>query len=170
MTDSRRIEAAFLLPVAFDKVQFGRWWTGALDEGLINHGDCLTPVQVWLDPAQLRREPQPFNAWRPRGNQVARTVPSITEAPNEWPLALGSLLGFRSFEGLMLQLHTRANEEDLHFLAFDARLFDEKREWVDPATRDRLLHLVSRALAKPIEPEQLLDHPAEPRIATARWA
>ena len=82
-TDARRIASAFLLPVALDKAQFGSWVTVALDEGLINHGDCLTPVEVWLDRAQLRREPQPFNAWRPRGALQPVMVPTPVEADDD---------------------------------------------------------------------------------------
>jgi hypothetical protein len=139
--------------VALGKQQLGNWWTAALEEGLLNHGDCLSPVEILMDPAQLRREPQPFNAWRPRGTLTPRTVPSETEIPDEVPLELGAILGFRQIEGLMLQLHSRFGDEDVTFLAFDARLFDEQREWRDPIARDRLLHLVSRALARAVEPD-----------------
>ena len=147
-TESRRIESAYLLPVALSKSQFGEWYTAALDEWVVKHGECMTPVELWLDRAQLRREPQPFNAWRPRGELQRVSIPA--EEIVEWSLSPGAILGFRNVEGLMLEVRTRVGEEELHFLAFDARLFDEKRDWLSTDTRDRLLKLVSQALlAKP---------------------
>ena len=45
-TDLRRIESAYLVPVALSKTQLGYWWTAALEEGLLHHGECLTPVEL----------------------------------------------------------------------------------------------------------------------------
>ena len=147
MTDAgARMESAYLLPAALSKAQFGAWWTAALDEGLMNRGECVWPVELWLDPAQLRREPQPFNAWRPRGELTRFPIPPEDGAQPDWKMTPGSILGFREIDGLILQLDTKLNDEELRFLAFDARCFDEQLEWKSLATRDRLLHLVSRAL------------------------
>ena len=146
-----RVEKAYLLPAPLSKAQFGAWFTAALDEGLVNRGECVWQVQLWLDFAQLRREPQPFNAWRPRGVQEPLLIPSEDQT-GEWPMSPSSILGFREVEGLILQIDTKSQEVPLTFLAFDARCFDEQLEWKSLAARDRLLHLVSRALSS--QPDQ----------------
>ena len=164
-----RVEKAYLLPVALSKSQFGAWWTAALDEGLLNFGNCMGPAEIWVDPAQMRREPQPFNAWRPRGNLQPFQVPPTGENHGAWAMEPGSILGFRQIDGLILQLDSRGEGESLHFLAFDARFFDEQLEWKSRDSRDRLLHLISRALVghAPAAPRATEPKPAQVQAAIA---
>ena len=136
-----RVEKVYLLPFPLRKAQFGAWWAAALDEGLVNYGECFWGVDLCLDPQQwsLARPDHPVPAaWHPTGEQQLG-------APATWQLQPGCVLGFQNMEGVLLEFTARAGR-DLIFFGIDARCFDETLRWKSHASRDRVLRVFARAL------------------------